>query len=305
VINCDFRPRLEAKTAEGAKWGETTLLRASDELELLGKLKGRILRLLERYLAAPKEIAVLCRTNKECAQVASVLSAFVPVKAKEAARAERVPVRLWAALGFYRQPQSDWMACRYLRSAGADDAGELRAAAKAMTSVGHRIYPALFAIERTKSEWVKWMDLLLVPKAEQAWFIERMPEGWQSLSWDEIVMRLFEVPLAQEVGEGVTVTTIHSAKGREWRHVLLAFCDQQSYRPKNGAEEMRVFFVGASRAIETLTFLFSERRLDEFRGGTVAVAMHEALERLVQAGKEEKAKSGSDEQANIEPTNEG
>jgi superfamily I DNA/RNA helicase len=285
VINRDFVPRLEARAPEGTVPGETTLIKAKDEAELFVKLSARIEELEVKYDSGPEEFAVLCRTNRECEKTAAALS-WLPLKVKDAARAERVSQRLWAALGFYRQPQSDWMASRYLRTIGADDRAAQQAAAKAMRPMGYLIYPALFAVERSKEAWIKWMDLLLVPKPEQAWFYERMPEDWKTtLSWDEIVMRLFEAPLAEEKGEGVTVTTVHSAKGREWRHVLMPFCDQQSYRPKNGVEEMRVFFVGASRAIETLTFLVSATRADEFKGGTRAVAMHAGLEGLVQAGK--------------------
>jgi superfamily I DNA/RNA helicase len=95
-------------------------------------------------------------------------------------------------------------------------------------------------------------------------------------------MRLFESPVEQEKGSGVTVTTVHAAKGREWRHVLMPFCDQLSYRPKNGEEEERVFFVAASRAIETLTFLYSGSRLDEWKGGEIDVAICPPLERIVE-----------------------
>jgi hypothetical protein len=158
-----------------------------------------------------------------------------------------------------------------------------------MKSIGQMLYPALFAMDRLPDEWPRWMDLLQVPKQEQGWFYERMPGDWGSYSWDDIILRLFEAPVELETGTGITVTTVHSAKGREWKHVLMPFCDQYSYRPKNGVEEERVFFVGAARAAQTLTFLHSETRVDEWKGGEIAVAMCPPLERVVDGAREFKA----------------
>jgi superfamily I DNA/RNA helicase len=286
VINQGFVPRIEMHAAAGAPGGEVKLLTAETEMALLMQLRNRLVYLRDNLRAAPETVAVLCRTNKECALVAHWLEGeSFKVRIKTPELPERIPIKLWAALGFYRQPESDWMAKRYLRSIGADDKSAQKRATRGMRSIGYSIFPALFALDRTTGEWVRWMDILAVPKAEQAWFYQRMPDGWEGHDWDEIVMRLFEAPLSQEAGTGITVTTVHAAKGREWQHVLMPFCDQQSYRPKNGVEEERVFFVGASRAIETLTFFYSRTRVDEYKGGMTEVAKCGPLDRIIETAK--------------------
>jgi superfamily I DNA/RNA helicase len=290
LINANFVPRVEIVPAENAVDGEVRLLSSGSEPELLEQLWRRILLLspTQRPLEQLVDFAVLCRTNRECHLVATMLKGRgMNVREKGGNGSERVPDVLWAALGFFRQPESDWMAKRYLRAIGVDPEATERSAVTAMRTMGQLIYPALFAVERTPFEWFSqsWMDLLQVPKAEQGWFAERLPEGWTDLSWDDITMRLFEAPGEQEKGTGVTVTTVHAAKGREWKHVLMPFADQLSYRPKNGMEEQRVFFVGASRAVQTLTFLFAKSRVDEWQGGETDVAMCEPLERILDGSK--------------------
>jgi len=289
-INAEFVPRVEIVPAEGAPQGEVVLRQAASEAEQLEQLYNRVLNLLDRgYPDELAQIAVLCRTNRECDLVGTILKGRgLSVRQKKAEAGERAPQTLWAALGFFLQPQSDWMARRYLRVLGNDGIEAQKSAIKAMKPIGQMLVPALFAIEQTPFEWFSnsWMDRLQVPKKEQGWFLERLDQGWTDLGWDDILMRLFEAPVEQERGHGITVTTVHAAKGREWDHVLMPFCDQLSYRPKNGIEEERVFFVGASRARKTLAFFYSERRVGEW-SGEIEVAMYSALERLVDAAKKD------------------
>jgi superfamily I DNA/RNA helicase len=59
----------------------------------------------------------------------------------------------------------------------------------------------------------------------------------------------------------VVVGTIHSVKGREFDDVLLASC----YAPGKRAdedEEARIFYVGITRARNTATVTFADRRID-------------------------------------------
>jgi ATP-dependent exoDNAse (exonuclease V) beta subunit len=55
---------------------------------------------------------------------------------------------------------------------------------------------------------------------------------------------------ARETGEGVTVTTAHAAKGREWQTVFLAGMEQGLFPLKRGdlEEERRLAFVAVTRA---------------------------------------------------------
>lgn len=74
----------------------------------------------------------------------------------------------------------------------------------------------------------------------------------------------------KEVGEGVTITTIHSAKGREWESVYLpAFEDGTiPVLSKNSSieEERRVVFVAITRAKRRLVVSFAQKRRPAFGG---------------------------------------
>jgi superfamily I DNA/RNA helicase len=60
----------------------------------------------------------------------------------------------------------------------------------------------------------------------------------------------------------LTLTTVHQAKGREWKHVFVVGCDQGTMPHANGElmEESRIFFVACSRAADELTISFSKNR---------------------------------------------
>lgn len=58
----------------------------------------------------------------------------------------------------------------------------------------------------------------------------------------------------------LTLSTVHQAKGREWKQVFLVGCDQGTMPHKEGElkEESRIFFVACSRAADELTVSFSK-----------------------------------------------
>lgn len=60
----------------------------------------------------------------------------------------------------------------------------------------------------------------------------------------------------------LTLSTVHQAKGREWKHVYVVGCDQGTMPHMNGelSEESRIFFVACSRAADELTISFSKNR---------------------------------------------
>jgi len=67
----------------------------------------------------------------------------------------------------------------------------------------------------------------------------------------------------------LTLSTVHQAKGREWKHVYVIGCSQGIMPHKDGEllEEHRIFFVACSRAADTLDISFSGSRsqfLNEF-----------------------------------------
>lgn len=73
------------------------------------------------------------------------------------------------------------------------------------------------------------------------------------LSW------LRKMTHARRSVKGLTLATVHQAKGMEFNHVFLVGCEQGILPHKNGElnEERRIFFVGCSRAAKTLNISFS------------------------------------------------
>ena len=80
------------------------------------------------------------------------------------------------------------------------------------------------------------------------------------LTW---LRKLTYASKSKKKGEPVlTLTTVHQAKGLEFKHVFLIGCNQGTLPHKDGEllEEARIFFVGASRAADTLDISFWKNR---------------------------------------------
>ena len=60
----------------------------------------------------------------------------------------------------------------------------------------------------------------------------------------------------------LTLSTVHQAKGREWKHVFVVGCNQGTMPHRDGEilEESRIFFVACSRAADELQISFSKNR---------------------------------------------
>lgn len=85
-----------------------------------------------------------------------------------------------------------------------------------------------------------------------------------------------------EVGEGVTVTTIHSAKGREWHTVFLPAFEQSiipgSRQGANIEEERRLAYVAFTRAQRRLIIYFCKERATEWSRRPVAAEPSQFIE---------------------------
>jgi superfamily I DNA/RNA helicase len=137
-------------------------------------------------------------------------------------------------------------------------------------------------------DFVAALAILGVSREDEGWMRERLKNVIPE-SWEDFALQLFEAPSVEEEGIGVSVLTVHSAKGREWTEVLVAYCDDFSYRRTTAleiladrGEQDRILFVAASRAIERLTFFYCEVRAAAFGPGTQAVAPAGPLARLME-----------------------
>lgn len=74
----------------------------------------------------------------------------------------------------------------------------------------------------------------------------------------EFIAKLKKMTYARRGAKGLTLSTVHQAKGREYKHVFIVGCNQGKMPHKEGElnEEKRIFFVACSRAAEMLNLSF-------------------------------------------------
>lgn len=79
--------------------------------------------------------------------------------------------------------------------------------------------------------------------------------GWgEWLDWYGV--RNVEQDLEPTEAQGVTLATIHGAKGLEWDHVIVLGCDDGALpRPGEPEEQRRLFYVATTRARESVTWV--------------------------------------------------
>jgi ATP-dependent DNA helicase RecQ len=129
----------------------------------------------------------------------------------------------------------------------------------------------------------KGVDLLRAGKEPNPWWqlVDRFFESYGSetmesrLPVSRAVDRLYEFVAEQRrekvIGNGIFLSTIHSAKGMEFAHVLVPDGDwSQPKDPAQREEERRILYVGMTRAEETLCLMKVARNpnpfLKEIRG---------------------------------------
>lgn len=204
------------------------------------------------------EIAVLARTNAVtnlCAETA--VACGIPRKMKAKRRHPAEWRQLLAALDYLNDPGSDIAAGRWIAAhKGAKAAQELKVrAAVNLTPLSVLVRPDYAqALENANTANVgQGLARLGIGRGliETA---EKWVEAVRPHSLGELLLVLQrEGQEEQEQGDGVTFTTMHAAKGREWDVVILAGMEQQTL-PGRGdlEEERRVAYVGVTRAREVL-----------------------------------------------------
>ena len=115
--------------------------------------------------------------------------------------------------------------------------------------------------ERETNIWWQLIDMFLDAYREET-ADSMLPVGWA-------IDRLYEFVAEQRrekvVGQGIFMSTIHSAKGMEFPHVFVLDGDwRQPMDKAQWEEERRVMYVGMTRAEETLHLLKIPRRANPF-----------------------------------------
>ena len=289
VLNTGFAGRIVSKALPGRSGGTVTLCRKTTEQGMLQAIAAQV--------AASKvprdQIAVLVRTWKEAEKVAGALAehGIMYRSKKESKRAVAgIPALLWAAAAMWQRP-NDWRCGRYAALRwGPEAAARFQAEARAEQRplIDFVMPGTAWNPNSEPGDFVAALAILGVSREDEGWMRERLKNVIPE-SWEDFALQLFEAPSVEEEGIGVSVLTVHSAKGREWTEVLVAYCDDFSYRRTTAleiladrGEQDRILFVAASRAIERLTFFYCEVRAAAFGPGTQAVAPAGPLARLME-----------------------
>lgn len=125
-----------------------------------------------------------------------------------------------------------------------------------------------------RNYWLNWVNVLVAQQADNpwlqmlqqcieefclAWDMERIPAS-QLLDW------VFEFGKEQRhaVAGKLTLSTVHGAKGREFKHVIML---DGGWQPKQNETEQtlrRLYYVGMTRAEQTLTLFEFDRETNSY-----------------------------------------
>ncbi len=209
------------------------------------------------------EIAILCRTNDTRKMWLEVLTQQGFAVARQES-VERPPDWKLATtlLGYLANPQNNTLArLFYSAQLGVTTAGDMMIRAE---SGGVTLDSLGMNLAVKKPAWLEVCGRILSHSSNRA--IEGVRPN-RKLSLPETILALAEDARQQrnrKVSQGITVSTIHAAKGREWDLVFLpSFDDQMTPGKKVGPEleeERRLAFVGLTRARRAVHVSFSVER---------------------------------------------
>ena len=241
---------------------------ADDEAQAQG-IAEDILDLMNKDGLPASEIAVLFRTNAQSAVIESALSAA------------GVPYQLRGAEQFFERPEVKQAVLALRGSAKGTDGSEhapslvrdvlssLGYSEKAPTSGGavRQKWESLAAL-------VSMVDALHAERQEQIAAQAPAEQGLSPLSMREVVEALAHRIATQDapVMDGVTLASLHSAKGLEWDAVFLCGLNEGlmpiSYAQTSDEvdEERRLLYVGITRARKHLCLSWSLSRTAGGRG---------------------------------------
>lgn len=241
---------------------------------------------ITRLKLAPENCAVLVRTNKLVERVSHSLSVYsIPVAKNAHSEKPDDWGKARALISLLSNPRNDTLMFWWLaRESGKKVASGLKLTAlklhKPICEVVDRSsasFPA-FPLNATASDLPLLMaqhglsqeSIVLVQKAAST-----LPDG---ASLTELAHALADEELhMKQEGHGVTVTTLHSAKGREWEAVFMLAVEDgilpSRSKTANLEEERRLAFVGITRAKSLLVVSNSSARRPMYGPGEAIPAV--------------------------------
>jgi DNA helicase-2/ATP-dependent DNA helicase PcrA len=243
---------------------------------------------------APKEIAVLCRTNKAANTIRDALAAAgVPVATGESEKLPRDWPLLTKLIAQVTTP-SNWSTAILLARAIArskkedpDDAEkwvvEKRDSRRWSTAAAVFSLPTFEMVRTLNANFSRFG----ISKATHLVLAERI--RIYDPTTPEELMACVQAPIEGAWKNGVSVMTVHSAKGEEWNNVIVAGADMYRFRtPSEQEAERRLFFVAVTRARRVLAVLCATERSGTLPGGRTFVVqnkpgeLYEITERLAE-----------------------
>jgi DNA helicase-2/ATP-dependent DNA helicase PcrA len=224
------------------------------------------------------QVAVLVRTNYLVQKISQALEAAgIPI-----ARRKRVELPAdWKLcrnlLALLSDPENDTLAVWFLeatRGVAVAQKAKLSAAAAGQTlnqftlhipdDVGLAVVPQVLAKGRISRESIELVSEAMAKLPPES----RLPDLLLALAQQS--------EPTEAVSAGVTVTTIHAAKGREWDCVFLPAFEQHlipgERKDLDIEEERRLAYVAFTRARHYLAVSYCQKREPQFCRGTVDVA---------------------------------
>lgn len=236
----------------------------TDEIRHIAALINRNCTSAEQY----NEVAVLVRYNALVTRFANGLRAHgIPVAERQEVQRPKDWALATALVSFVGNPENDRLALTYIEARyGKEVAWRAKeAACREMVSVwGHWVpqFP-LIAVELSHCS-VKLLDWLFnecsVSTESQSLILPLLD---RCTSPNELLLQMNEQDSSATHGEGVTVTTIHSYKGREAETIILpAF--EEGIMPGRNEDEVpelrRLAYVGMTRAKSQLVITHCAER---------------------------------------------